>query len=1065
MGAGRRLEEKFRGLLEASPDAMVVANRDGRIVLVNKRAQRLFGYRPEELIGQPIELLAPERFRRRHAAQRADYSTAPRVREMGSGLELYGRRKDGSEFPVDISLGPVQTDQGVLIASAIRDMTRQREEAARVKERADRIMRGVSDVLAQPRDAAHIVGDVLVHCLEAAGLSTGLLYLIEPDGRQRLQAQFGLSAAARAEADAGFGHPDLLRRIVEGRQPVALAAEAPGADADRADFVRRLGQRSALVVPFVVLGETFGALVLASDDQDLSESAWVAFGQSIGLQFAQTVALGRSLERLAQSEERHRALMEQANEAILLLDLQHRILDANRAAERLLGRPRAEIVGREYDEFVVPEERGDSARIRERFESEGSVRVETRHFLRPDGSRVPAEVSAAQVRVDKESEEAVVLVVLRDVAEREQAETALRAVQEQLAHVVSSSPAVLYTLRWPESAAPALTELRLTWISPNVERILGYTVEEALAPGWWDRGFHPDDAGSLFADMDSIFATRLVEHEHRFRDKAGVYRWMRGELRLVRDKAGRPVEIVGSWADVSARKQAELDLQESEEEYRLLFESNPHPMWVYDEDTYAFLAVNDAALRHYGYSREEWLAMTVLDIRPPEDVAAFTSAVEARKAGSAGEAAPTFRHRKKDGTIIEVEIASNAIVFEGRTARLILATDITAKRHLEAQLVQSQKMESIGRLAGGVAHDFNNLLGVIGGYAELLRKHLTGDPRLHKYAEDISKAAERAAGLTRQLLAFSRRQVLQPKILDLNSVVGEMEKMLQRLIGEDVHLLTLFDDRLGTVRADPGQIEQVLMNLAVNARDAMPGGGRLTIETHNADLDQGYARQHAEVPPGRYVMLAVSDTGQGMPPEVRARAFEPFFTTKEAGKGTGLGLATVHGIVKQSGGHVFVYSEKGHGTTFKVYFPRVDAAQAPAETAPVEPAPPRGSETILLVEDEGTLRELIRECLESSGYTVLEAGHGAEALKLCERHPGPIHLLMTDVVMPGISGRELAAQVGAARPAIRTIYMSGYTDDAVVLHGVLSEGMAFLQKPFTEEALARKVREVLDALA
>ena len=640
------------------------------------------------------------------------------------------------------------------------------------------------------------------------------------------------------------------------------------------------------------------------------------------------------------SQDHYRALIEGASDAILILDPAHRILEANRAAEVLLGRPRTELVGGGYDDFVVPDERESSARMGPRLVSESTVRVETRHFQRPDGTRIPAEVSASCVRVDQESGASLVLVLMRDVTERERAEVALRTVRH-----------------------------------------------------------------------------RLVE---------------------------------------------------SEEEYRVLFESNPHPMWVYDKQTFAFLAVNDAALRHYGYSRQEWLSMTVLDIRPPEEVAAFQAAFEARNARLAAPIDPaghTFKHRKKDGTVIEVEIASNSIVFDGRKARLILATDVTEKRSLEAQLVQSQKMESIGRLAGGVAHDFNNLLGVIGGYAELLRKRVNDDPRVHKYVEDIVKAADRAAGLTRQLLAFSRRQVLQPKVLDLNAVVGEMEKMLRRLIGEDVQLVTVFDEELGTVKADPGQVEQVLMNLAVNARDAMPLGGRLTIELHNVDLDRAYDRQHADVPAGRYVMLAVSDTGQGMSREVKARAFEPFFTTKEAGKGTGLGLATVHGIVKQSGGHIFVYSEAGQGTTFKIYFPRADEAGATEETAAVEPAIPRGSETVLLVEDEGTLRELIRECLESSGYAVVEARHGAEALTLCERHPDPIHLLMTDVVMPGISGRELAGQVKAVRPGIRTVYMSGYTDDAVVLHGVLSEGMAFLQKPFTQEALARKVREVLDARA
>jgi nitrogen-specific signal transduction histidine kinase len=409
-----------------------------------------------------------------------------------------------------------------------------------------------------------------------------------------------------------------------------------------------------------------------------------------------------------------------------------------------------------------------------------------------------------------------------------------------------------------------------------------------------------------------------------------------------------------------------------------------------------------------------------------------------------------------------VEIAVGSIEFRGRKAGLVLVTDVTERKHLETQLLQSQKMDSVGRLAGGVAHDFNNLLGVITGYGELLAGRLPNDPQLKRYVNDILKAAARAAGLTRQLLAFSRKQVLQPRVLDLNAVVAEMEKMLRRLIGEDVQLITVFDESLEGVRADPGQMEQVLMNLAVNARDAMPRGGRLTIETANVDLDATYARSRPGVKPGPHVMLAVSDTGHGMEPEVLGHIFEPFFTTKEAGKGTGLGLATVHGIVKQSGGHIFVYSERGQGTTFKIYLPRVQAGKA-AEAPATPPAElHRGSETVLLVEDEESLRRIVRECLEASGYSVIEARHAGQALELAEGRSAPIHLLITDVMMPGMSGSQLAAALTASHAETRVLYMSGYTDDAVVLHGVLAADVSFLQKPFTIDALARKVREVLD---
>ncbi len=386
---------------------------------------------------------------------------------------------------------------------------------------------------------------------------------------------------------------------------------------------------------------------------------------------------------------------------------------------------------------------------------------------------------------------------------------------------------------------------------------------------------------------------------------------------------------------------------------------------------------------------------------------------------------------------------------------------MTERKRLEHQLVQAQKMEAVGRLAGGIAHDFNNQLTVVLGRSEMLLERLPPEDPRRRPAQLIRETAERAAGLTRQLLAFSRKQVLEPKVLDLNQVVGGMEKMLRRLIGEDVELTLAPGAGLGAVSADPGQLEQVVMNLAVNARDAMPQGGRLLLRTANAELDTTACRRHADAAPGRYVMLEVTDTGVGMDAATQARIFEPFFTTKEAGKGTGLGLATVFGIVKQSNGHIWVYSEPGHGTTFKVLLPRIEgeADGAPAETA----AARRGSETILLAEDEPELRALVAEHLEARGYTVLAAATPEEALGLARAHAGPIHLLLTDVVMPGLSGRALSEQFRAERPEARVLYMSGYTDEIIGHHGLLEAGTALLQKPFTGNALALKVREVLDA--
>jgi signal transduction histidine kinase len=429
-------------------------------------------------------------------------------------------------------------------------------------------------------------------------------------------------------------------------------------------------------------------------------------------------------------------------------------------------------------------------------------------------------------------------------------------------------------------------------------------------------------------------------------------------------------------------------------------------------------------------------------------------------------------YRRKDGTTLPVLIEDRIIRSKkGRiTGVRSMIEDITERRRAEEalqkseeQLRQWQRVEAIGRLAGGVAHDFNNLLMTIKGCSELLLGGLDPrDPRREE-VEEIQKAAERATALTRQLLAFGRRQVLQPQVLDLNEVVANVDRMLQRLIGEDIQLLTVLDPELWPVKVDPGQIEQVIMNLAVNARDAMPGGGKLTIETANVILDEGYARRHVSVKPGPCVMLAVTDTGSGMDKETQSHLFEPFFTTKRTGEGAGLGLSTVYGIVKQSGGNIWAYSELGQGTTFKIYLPRVEEAVKTYRPKTAPTVSPGGSETILLVEDEEAVRTIVSKILQNRGYTVLEAHHGNEALQICERHEGPIHLMVTDVVMPQVSGRELAERLTLLRPEIRVLFMSGYPDNAIVHHGVLGAGTAFLQKPFTLNALECKVRELLDA--
>jgi PAS domain S-box-containing protein len=506
-------------------------------------------------------------------------------------------------------------------------------------------------------------------------------------------------------------------------------------------------------------------------------------------------------------------------------------------------------------------------------------------------------------------------------------------------------------------------------------------------------------------------------------------------------------------SEIGRRTAAAIESDRTREHTQMLFEASPTPMWVYDAETLAFLAVNDAAIRHYGYSREEFLAMTIKDIRPPEDIPRMLIDVAAR--GGPGDPAPkTWRHVKKDGTVIHVEITAGRLDFEGRPAALVVAHDVSERMRLERRLADAEKMEAIGRLAGGVAHDFNNLLTVIAGYAEILLRRDGGEE-----LEEIVRATNQAAALTRQLLAFSRRQVLHPKVVDLNEIVAGMETMLQRIIGDDISVGIRLAHDLAPIEADRAQIERVILNLAANARDAMPDGGVLTIETSNVDDVPSHREDGVE---GPHVLLAVTDTGVGIDESIREHVFEPFFTTKDAGAGTGLGLATVFGVVKQSGGGIYVYSEPGRGTTFKIYLP---ATSVPVEDgeAVAEAEATGGSETIMVVEDDDGVRELVRLMLEANGYEVLTVHDPDEAARVCSERSTAIDLLLTDVMMPQVNGRALAERLGEIAPSMRVLFMSGYSDDAVHRHGMLGEHAAFLEKPFTERALARKVREVLDA--
>ncbi|HKV64707.1 MAG TPA: PAS domain S-box protein [Candidatus Acidoferrum sp.] len=517
--------------------------------------------------------------------------------------------------------------------------------------------------------------------------------------------------------------------------------------------------------------------------------------------------------------------------------------------------------------------------------------------------------------------------------------------------------------------------------------------------------------------------------------------------------------VGGHIALAIERRRSEDALRKNEEMFRLLFTYNPLPTWVMDRESLKFLEVNEAAVRQYGYSQNEFKRMTVLDFRPEEERAKYLD--QLKLIPHEGLYHGNWKHRKKDGKVIQVETISHELEYCGRRVRLVVAQDISERHILEQQLRQSQKMEAVGRLAGGVAHDFNNLLMVIKGHTELLVNALPPGEKYSRKIEQIDRAADRASALTRQLLAFSRLQVLQPQVINLNAVVEEMGKLLPRLIGEDIELVIHGSEGLGAIRADASQMEQVIMNLAVNARDAMPAGGRLLIETSNAELDGNYNAVHPIVRQGRYILLAVSDTGTGMNAETQARIFEPFFTTKPQGKGTGLGLSTVYGVVKQSGGFIWVYSEVGRGTSFKIYLPRVDQAVERTGAVRVASEVPRGTETVLLAEDEQDVREVAREFLESGGYKVIEARDGSDALKRVEKYDGAIHLLVTDMVMPGMTGQELSARLLESRPKMHVLYMSGYSEQAAADSSRGHYAIRLLTKPFSRWALLRAVQEIL----
>ncbi len=759
----------------------------------------------------------------------------------------------------------------------------------------------------------------------------------------------------------------------------------------------------------------------------------------------------RAEEELQRSYALLHGVAEGTSDAIFVKDLQGRYLMANSACAAALGHEGENVLGKTDAELLDPETARNFAEGDRRALLAGANQTSEEHEI---GSGRTYLATKAPFR-DARGRVQGIIGISRDISERKIEQEALRQSEEKFAKAFRSGPTAI--------SVSTLREGRYVDVNDSFLQMTGYQREEVIGRTAAEIGFwlDPGARDQLLERMKA--KERTVDLDIRFRAKNGEERFglLSAEVMLL----GGEHCLLANVRDDTERHRAQQALLDSKQQYEALVNSVEGIVWEADAKTLRFTFVSRQAERLLGFPVEQWLQVPDFwsSHIHPED---RQWAVEHCLRATAERRDHSFEYRMlaADGRTVWLRDIIHVVIENDEPSTLRgLMVDVTEQRELEQQFRQAQKMDAVGQLAGGVAHDFNNLLMVIRGYAELMLDRLEPQSLVRTQAEGIMQAAQRASSVTRQLLAFSRKQVLQPRVLDLNTVVADISKMLLRLIGEDIELQVVNAPNLGRAKADPGQLEQVIVNLAVNARDAMPNGGKLTIETCNVELDNTYARHHISVQPGPYVLLAVTDNGTGMNEETRSRIFEPFFTTKEQGKGTGLGLATVYGIVKQSGGYIWVYSEPGQGTTFKIYLPRVTDAVEPERVAAIAGPAAQVSETVLMVEDEEGVRKVVRAFLETHGYRVLEAGNGEEALRLAGAQDGPIHLLLTDMVMPAMNGPELADHIRRQHPGIRVLFMSGYTSRGARQNHGLDPGAPFLEKPFSGQALAHKIREVLDA--
>ena len=1005
----RASEERYRTIVTTADEGIWTLDAGARTTFVTERMASMLGYTVPEMVGHTIEDFV-DASAREEALQ--DFERCRKgVRER---RDMALRRKDGTVLWASLTSSPLVDPDGRFTGALgmVTDITEERrlEEARRsTEERFSLVFR------ASP--------------IPIAIVTTSSDFLEVNDRYVEFSGYPSEDLVGRSARDLGmWAEPADRLRFVD-----AMSREGRVRDFE-ATFRRKSGETCDVLLS-----------VESIELRDVAEPVRV-------FMFTDITERRRATDRLRESEERYRSLFDASVDTIITTDEDGRIVGWNRSAERMFGYAAAEVIGQPAT-VIVPHGYRDRHRAGlDHVKSGGEPHVIGKTVelegLRRDGSEFPLEFSLTAWTV---ASGRFYTAIIRDITERKRAEEALRASEEQF-RAMFDSASVGVAQANPKTG-------RLSRVNPKLCLITGYSAEELLTRRFSDIT-HPDDRERDWTLFERMVTTGRSDYqtEKRYVRKDGSIAWVNVNVTVLRDATGAPTRTIAIITDITERKRTEEELLLKS----AALNAAANPIVITDRDG-TILWINQALSRLTGYSAREAIGKNprALFKSGAHDQAYYRRLWDTLLAGEVWSGEIT--NRRKNGTLYPEKLTITPVKdARGETMHYIaIKRDLTEERHLQAQFLQSQKMEAVGRLAGGVAHDFNNLLTVIFGYSDVLLQGLEPGP-LHEAMQEVRRAGERAAALTRQLLAFSRKQTLIPEVLDLGDVVSGLSTMVERLIGEDIKVSVVVSPDLGRVKADRGQLEQVVMNLAVNARDAMPKGGSLLFGLQNVELDDAYTATHAEVEPGPYVLLAISDTGTGMDAETQKRIFEPFFTTKETGKGTGLGLSTVYGIVRQSGGAIDVYSEPGQGTTFKVYLPRFagDAA-VPRPVSAINPALAAESETVLVVEDEAAIRQLTKLILQKAGYTVLLAESPVAAERIAGSHPGPIHLMLTDVVMPGMRGPELAERLLRLRPDLRVLYMSGYTDNAIAHHGLLDAGTEFLQKPFTPLQLTQKIREVL----